>query len=97
MSKVKSVIFLVLGGLLAIFLYENWLPAPAIRIFGKELVTISNSLIIIICLTLGIMTGGIMGLMWSRRRERALLSQTGPEEAPEKQQHRQQEEQGADK
>lgn len=95
MGKVKSILFLLFGALLAIFLYENWVPAPVIKIFGKEIVTISTSLVILICFLLGFLVGGLVCLSWSRHRRAARLSQTdsAPQKTPETQKAQEQEEQ----
>lgn len=90
MGRVKSVVFLLLGAILAIFLYENWVPAPVIKIFGKEIITVSNSLIIIICFCLGFLTGSLVSLAWSRRRASLAAAPSTPKEAPEAQETQQQ-------
>ena len=93
MGKVKSVVFLLLGAVLAIFLYENWVPAPVIKIFGKEIGTLSNSLIIIICFVLGFLSGSLVCLAWCRRRDRLRAASSAPQQAPEAQEAQKQQEQ----
>lgn len=90
MGRVKSVIFLLLGAFLAIFLYENWLPAPVIKIFGKEILTVSVSLIIISCFILGFLTGSLSCLAWYRRRAHQTAGPSAPKEAPEAQKAKEQ-------
>lgn len=85
MGKIKSILFLIVGAVSAIFLYENWLPAPPIRIFGKELVTISNSLVMIISLSLGLLIGLLIMLAFYRRRTRAMAAASAPQQTPESQ------------
>lgn len=98
MGKVKSVVFLLLGAILAIFLYENWVPAPVIKIFGKEIGTLSNSLIIIIFFLLGFLSGSLICLAWFRRRARLTAASSAPQNAPEthkaQQQHEEEKGQG---
>ena len=91
MGKIKSLALLLLGAIAAVFLYENWVPAPVIKIFGKELIILSNSLIIIICFLLGFLVGGLLSWAWWRRRARLQASKT--QEAPEAQGGQRQEEQ----
>ncbi|MGQ9920102.1 MAG: hypothetical protein ACUVRZ_02110 [Desulfobacca sp.] len=83
MGKIKSVVFLLLGAILAIFLYENWVPAPVIKIFGKEIGTLSNSLIIISCFLLGFLSGSLVCLAWSRRQARLTVASGASQQAPE--------------
>ena len=47
MRKIKSILLLIVGGILALFFYENWVTAPCIRIFGKEVVQLNTSVIIL--------------------------------------------------
>lgn len=95
MGKVKSVVFLLLGAFLAIFLWENWVPAPIIKIFGKEIITLSNSLIIIICYVLGFLTGSLVCLAWShRQRTRLKTASSAPQQPIETQEAQKQQEEG---
>jgi|GEM_PF-1829753 len=91
MAKIKSIVLLVLGAMAAIFLYENWVPAPVIKIFGKEIITLSNSLIIILCFSLGFLTGAL--LCWAYWRRRTRLAASPSQEPPEAQGGQRQEEQ----
>jgi Na+/H+-dicarboxylate symporter len=90
MTKIKSIITLLIGALLALFIYENWVAAPHIKLFGKELVQLTISLIIIIVFSLGLIVGWLGCLGWRRARRRS-APVSGEEKAPEPQSGAQQE------
>jgi len=70
MSKIKAVLFLVIGGMVALFFYENWgLPLP-IKLFGKDLLTLPGSLIILVTFVIGFLFGWLGHVSWRRQRTR---------------------------
>ncbi len=70
MGKVKALLLFLLGGIIALFFYENWgLPLP-IKLFGKELVTLPGSLIIMVTFLTGFIFGWLAHVGWRRQRSR---------------------------
>jgi hypothetical protein len=94
MRKFKSILLILLGGLLAIFLYENWIPAPHLKIFGKEIVQVNISLLIVVCLAFGGIFGFLSHVALSRSRKKKAPADLGEEKAPEPQEPAQPQEQG---
>ena len=92
MKKVKGVILLLIGVVLGIFLYENWVVAPSFRLFGRDLVQVQVSVIILACFALGFITGALSFLAWARRRQRNAAAASQEEQAPEPQQTAQKQE-----
>lgn len=85
MRKVKSILLVVVGGLLAIFLYENWLSAGYLKMFGKELIQVNVSLLMVFCLALGGIFGFLGHLALSRSRKKPAPGDLAEEQAPEAQ------------
>lgn len=92
MGKVKSVILLLLGGVLALFMYENWVAAPYIKLFGRELVQLQTSFIIIVVFFLGFICGWLGHFGWGRSRRSLADPALSQEDVPEPQSPQQQEE-----
>jgi uncharacterized membrane protein YciS (DUF1049 family) len=90
MTKIKSIIMLLIGAVLALFIYENWVVAPHIKLFGRDLIQLNISVIIIVVFFLGFLIGWLSCFSWRRtRRKNALASRQ--EKAPESQSSNQQE------
>ncbi len=92
MKKIKSLLLLLIGAVLALFLYENWITAPYIKIFGKEMIQLNISLIILIFLALGFLLGMLSHFAWIQQRRKNLRMASGEQKAPESQNPSQQEE-----
>ncbi len=91
MRKIKSILLLMVGGILALFFYENWVTAPCIKIFGQELVQLSTSIIILTFFIIGFFLGILSHFTWSQRRKK-ISPVSGEQNAPEPQKSSQQEE-----
>ncbi len=71
MSKVKGAVFFLLGALLALFAYQNWIyPTPPIRFLTFTLPPITTSLIIFSCFLIGFVFGWMVRFRRSRKAER---------------------------
>lgn len=92
MRKIKSILLLMVGGILALFFYENWVKAPCIRIFGQELVQLNTSIIILIFFLMGFFLGIISHLSWTQQRRKKISPVLGEQKAPEPQKPGQQKE-----
>ncbi|MBM4287986.1 MAG: DUF1049 domain-containing protein [Deltaproteobacteria bacterium] len=68
MGKIKALLLVLMGALLTVFFLENWVAAPPLKIFAKEVVELQTSLIIIICLALGFIGGWLSGFNQTRQR-----------------------------
>jgi uncharacterized membrane protein YciS (DUF1049 family) len=90
MGKIKSILMLLIGAVLAVFIYENWVAAPYIKIFGRELIQLNISVIIIAVFLLGFIIGWLSCYSWSRTR-RKNVEASREEKAPEAQSPTQQE------
>jgi hypothetical protein len=92
MGKIKSILLLLIGAFLALFVYENWVAAPYIKLFGKEVIQLNISIIIVIFFALGFILGVLSHLAWIHRRRKTAAAITSKEEkAPESQNPDQQE------
>jgi hypothetical protein len=90
MAKIKSILLLLIGAVGAVFIYENWVVAPYIKLFGRELIQLNISVIIMAFFLLGVSLGWLGCYSWSRsRRKNAAASRE--EKAPEPQSPTQQE------
>jgi uncharacterized membrane protein YciS (DUF1049 family) len=85
MGKIKSILLLLIGAFLAIFIYENWVAAPYIKLFGKEIIQLHISMIILVFFTLGFILGIVSHLAWIRRRRKTAALASKEEKAPEPQ------------
>jgi capsular polysaccharide biosynthesis protein len=92
MNKIKSILLLLIGAVLALFLYENWVVAPHIKLFGKEIIQLNISLIIIIFLVFGFFLGIFSHFAWVQKRRKNTRLASGEQKAPESQSANQQEE-----
>jgi uncharacterized integral membrane protein len=92
MRKIKSILLLVIGGFLALFFYENWVTAPCIKIFGKEIVQLNTSIIILTFFLLGFLLGIFSHYAWIQHRRKKVVRASGGQQAPESQNSGQQEE-----
>ena len=92
MRKIKSILLLMVGGILALFFYENWVTAPCIKIFGQELVQLNTSIIILTFFLLGFFLGILSHFTWTQQRRKKILPASGEQKAPESQKPSQQEE-----
>lgn len=71
MSKVKGAVLFLLGALLALFAYQNWIyPAPPIRFLTFTFPPITHSLIIFSCLFVGFVVGWLVHFRKSRKAEK---------------------------
>lgn len=71
MSKVKGGVLFLLGALLALFAYQNWIyPTPPIHFLIFTFPPIPHSLIIYGCLLIGFVVGWVAHFLRSRRAER---------------------------
>lgn len=92
MRKIKSFLLLLIGGLLALFFYENWVKAPCIKIFGQEIVQLNISIIILSFFLLGFFLGIVSHFTWTQQRRKKISPVSGDQKAPESQNPGQQEE-----
>jgi uncharacterized integral membrane protein len=92
MGKIKSLLMLLIGAILAIFIYENWVTAPYIKLFGREVIQLNISIIILLFFALGFMLGMLSCFAWTRNRRKTAEPASGEEKAPESQSPTQQEE-----
>jgi uncharacterized integral membrane protein len=92
MRKIKSILLLMVGGILALFFYENWVTAPCIKIFGQELVRLNTSIIILTFFVLGFLLGILSHFSWIQQRRKKNSAVSGEQKAPESQKAGQQEE-----
>jgi hypothetical protein len=92
MRKIKSIFLLLIGAAMALFLYENWVVAPHIKLFGKEIIQLSISLIMIIFFSLGFFFGMVSHVAWVQQRRKKARLASGEQKAPESQGANQQEE-----
>ena len=67
MGKIKSILMLLIGAFLAVFIYENWVAAPYIKLFGREMIQLNISIIIISFFALGFILGWLSRFSWTRR------------------------------
>jgi hypothetical protein len=91
MGKIKSIVLILIGGFLALFFYENWVTAPCIRIFGKEIIQLNTSIIILSFFALGFILGALTHFAWIQRRRKNSEPVSGEQQAPETQSPSQQE------
>ncbi len=93
MGKFKSLLLLLIGALIAIFIYENWVTAPYIKLFGREIIQLNISIIIIVVFALGFIFGWLSHFGWTRnRRKKTAGLASGDEKVPDSQSPTQQEE-----
>jgi hypothetical protein len=92
MKKIKSILLLLIGGLLALFFYENWVTAPCIRIFGHEIIQLNTSIIILTFFLIGFLLGILGHYTWIQRRRKKVAAASGDQKAPESQNSSQEEE-----
>jgi hypothetical protein len=92
MKKIKSILLLLFGGILALFLYENWVNAPYIKIFGQEIIQLNTSIIIITFFLVGFFLGNLSHYTWIQQRRKKLAAASGNQKTPESQNANQQEE-----
>lgn len=92
MGKIKSILLILIGAFLALFIYENWVAAPYIKLFGREVVQLNISIIVLFFSTLGFILGFLSHLAWTHRRRKAAATALGEEKVPESQSSNQQEE-----
>jgi hypothetical protein len=90
MGKIKSILMLLIGAVLAVFIYENWVAAPYIKLFGRELIQLNISVIIIAVFFLGFIIGWLSCYSWRRTRRKNTMA-SGEEKTPESQDPAQQE------
>jgi type VI protein secretion system component VasK len=84
MTKIKSILMLLIGAVLAVFIYENWVAAPHIKLFGKELIQLNISVIILVFFSLGFILGWLTCFSW-RRAQRKSAAALSEQKAPEPQ------------
>ncbi len=92
MGKIKSILMLLIGAFLAIFIWENWVETPYIRLFGREIIQLNISIIIISFFALGFILGWLSHFGWTRRRQKTAGLTSREEKAPESKSPTQQEE-----
>lgn len=92
MGKIKSLLLLLMGAFLAIFIYENWVAAPYIKLFGREIIQLHISLIIIVVFALGFIFGWLGHFSWGRSRRKTAAPASREEKVPQTQTPAQQEE-----
>jgi hypothetical protein len=92
MGKIKSLLMLLIGAFLAIFLWENWVAIPYIKLFGREVIQLNISIIILLFFALGFMLGMLSCFAWTRSRRKTVEPALKEEKAPESQNPTQQEE-----
>jgi hypothetical protein len=92
MGKIKGIMLVLIGAFLALFIYENWVAAPYIKLFGREVIQLNISIIILIFFALGFFFGLLSYLAWTHRRQRTADPALREEKAPESQSPSQQEE-----
>lgn len=83
MKNAKIVVLLILVALLAIFLYENSMQFSTLKFFGRELVKIHNSVVIILSFVLGFLSGWLGHVRWRRQRQLAAAVASRKEAEPE--------------
>jgi uncharacterized integral membrane protein len=92
MGKIKNLLMLLIGAILAIFIYENWVTAPYIKLCGREVIQLNISIIILLFFALGFMLGMLSCFAWTRNRRKTAEPASGEEKVPESQSPTQQEE-----
>lgn len=85
MGKFKSILLILIGAFLALFIYENWVAAPYIKLFGKEVIQLNISIIILIFFALGFTLGVLSHLAWTLRRQKTAGLTLNEQKAPESQ------------
>jgi uncharacterized integral membrane protein len=88
MGKTKSFLLLLLVILLVIFAVQNQQPAPTLKLFKFQVVTLPTFLLLYLCLVLGFALGWVAHALRSRRQRRAAAS-VSTEEKQESQQGQQ--------
>ncbi|AEB10230.1 lipopolysaccharide assembly protein LapA domain-containing protein [Desulfobacca acetoxidans] len=83
MAKIKIFLLILFTSLLTYFIIENSVLAPPIKVFGKELIQLHTSLIIIIFFVLGFILGWLGHVGWRHRRRKAAESSLGEEKIRE--------------
>jgi uncharacterized integral membrane protein len=92
MAKIKIFLLVLITFVITYFIIENSIPAPPIKLFGKELIQIQLSVIIIVSFLLGLIFGWLICFSWKRSRKNKQGVLLGEEKAPESQNPSQQEE-----
>ena len=92
MAKIKIFLLIFITFLLTLFIYENSVLAPPIKLFGKEIIQIHISIIIITSFVLGAIFSWLGHFTWSRARRRSAELALRDQKAPESQDTDQQEE-----
>ncbi len=82
---------LLIGAILAVFIYENWVTAPYIKLCGREVIQLNISIIILLFFALGFMLGMLSCFAWTRSRRKTAEPASGEEKVPESQSPTQQE------
>jgi hypothetical protein len=83
MGKIKSILLLLIGAVLAIFIYENWVTAPYIKLLGREVVQLNISIIILIFFALGFILGFLSHLSITSKRRQSTGSSSETEKSPD--------------
>jgi hypothetical protein len=93
MAKIKISLLILFTFVITYFIIENSILAPPIKLFGKEIIQLYTSFIILISFCLGLLFGWLGHVSWrrSRRRENAATA-SREQKVPEPQSPQQQEE-----
>ena len=92
MTKIKILLLIFITFLLTYFIIENSVSAPPIKLFGKELIQVQLSIIIIASFFMGLIFGWLSHFSWSRNRRKKIGLASGEQKAPESPNSNQQEE-----
>jgi hypothetical protein len=92
MAKIKIFLLILATFIITYFIIENSILAPSIKLFGKELVQLHTSVIILISFWLGLVFGWLSHFSWTRNRRKNVGPASREEKAPEPQTPTQQEE-----
>jgi uncharacterized integral membrane protein len=91
MGKIKNLLMLLIGAILSIFIYENWVTAPYIKLFGREVIQLNISIIILLFFAFGFMLGMLSCFALTRSRRKTAEPASGEEKVSESQSPTQQE------
>jgi len=85
MTKVKGIMLLLLGILVAAFAWENVKPAPPLKLFGFDLMVLPTFIIVYSNLLVGFLAGWIAHALKVKRNRRAALESAQAPEHPDSQ------------
>lgn len=92
MAKVKIFLLISIAILLTIFISENTVIAPPIKLFGQQLFQVHTSIIIVSSFVIGLICGWLGHFSWSRSRRKTAELASSEQKVPEPQEQKQQEE-----